>query len=247
MKTNQIKVFIITLLIVFGLCPNNSQAQIELSSSINFGFPILINNYNQNLFYGQLAAGMKLGVSYKPNETQFYPTLEFAFGRTRLPIQQFESNVAYLSSNYMNVMAKANFVMNVFGENTLFLGLGIGLDHLNTKAIGVSGTNGGMMRAVIDSTSNINKFAPAVALGLEYVYGESVGKQLYMSVGADVHATLLLQDQNEYAITIHDATNNILNYNSALEGKLITPDFHITLHYMLGKELFVWKGKNKDK
>ena len=106
--------------IILALCSAPAaNAQIELSNSIDLGYPVLINKYNQNLFYEQLAVGMRFGVSYKPNATQFYPTLDFSFGRTRLPLKQFENNVVYLNANYLNLMLKGNFVMSAFYTNTL--------------------------------------------------------------------------------------------------------------------------------
>jgi len=220
-----------------------SEAQIEVSNSIDLGYPIAINKYNQNLFYGQVDVGMRLGVSYKPNATQFYPTLDFAFGRTRLPLKQFENNVAYLNYDYDHLTLRGNFVMSVFYTNTLFLSMGIGADRLIEKGTGVSGTDAGRMLAHIDSTQNVDHYFPSISLGMEYVYGESVGQKVYLSVGFNFRYTIFFPERNTYYVYVRDAHANDLYLKGAIDGQALTPDFHITLHYMLGREVFFWQKK----
>ena len=219
-------------------------AQVELSNALEFGAPFLINKYNQNLYYQQLAAGDRVGISYKPAATQFYPTLDVGLGRTRMPLKQFEHDVAFINYNYLNLMLRGNFVMNVFNENTLFLSLGIGFDKLKQKGPGISGSNAGEMKIAIDSSENITKFFPAVGLGMEYVYGESVGRQIYLSVGVNVRYTIMLDEQNSYYTSVVDAQGNNLNLMGGIVGGAVTADFHIILHYMPGKEVFFWKKKD---
>ena len=238
--------FIVVALLLFCR-PVSSFAQIELSNSIDLGYPLLINSFNENTFYEQLAVGMRFGVSYKPSATQFYPTLDYSFGRTRLPLKQFQSNVAYLNYGYSNLMLKGNFVMNVFYTNTLFLSLGIGFDRLKDKGPGISGHNAGQMFIHEDSSANVDKYFPAIGVGLEYVYGESVGQKVFLSVGGDIHCTIFFPERNNYDVYVRDAQRNDVYLQGAIQGRAFTPSFHITLHYMLGDEIFFWDKKKKDK
>ncbi len=234
----------IVLLVIMALSPIATRAQVELSNSIDMGFPVLLNKYNQNTYYKQISTGLRFGLSYKPNATQFYPTVDFAFGRTRLPLTQFEKNVAFLNCNYLDVMAKGNFVANVFQDNTLFLSLGIGVEKLKQKGPGVSGPSAGSMKIYEDSSTNVTKYFPAIGIGLEYVYGESVGRNIYLSVGVNLRYTILFDEENTYYLSVVDAQSKDLNLKGALVGGIFTPDFHITLHYMPGQEVFFWKKKD---
>ena len=59
-------------------------AQIEVSSGIDLSYPELLNSNNSKLNYGQISFGIRVGVAYKPAETQFFPILNLSYGRTRL-------------------------------------------------------------------------------------------------------------------------------------------------------------------
>jgi len=100
------------------------------------------------------------------------------------------------------------------------------------------------MKIDLDSAENVTKFFPAMGVGLEYVYGESVGRNIYLSVGVNVHYTIMLQDENTYYVSVTDAQSKNLQLMGDVEGGAITTDFHITLHYMPGKEVFFWKKKD---
>ncbi len=245
-KSHLVRTFLLAIpfAVISMLVDTTAYAQLEFSNSIDLGFPVLLNKYNQNLYYKQLALGMRFGISYKPNATQFYPTLDFSFGRTRLPLVQFQQNVAALNFNYLNLMLKGNFVMNVFGENTLFLNMGIGFDRLKQKGPAITGKDAGQMKIFEDSAVNVTKIFPCVGVGLEYVYGESVGRPIFLSVGVNVRATLLFDGNNTYYVSGTNAQGNNFYEQGSLTGRVFTPDFHITLHYRPGEEVFFWKKKN---
>ena len=146
--------------------------QIELSSGIDLSYPVLINSTNSKLNYGQLSFGIRAGVAYKPPETQFFPILNLSFGRTRLPLQDFDKNIVALNFDYLNVMLNENFVVR--GQNSeLYIYGGIGFSYLMRKGITIGGTGGQTMKATIDSTANINKAFPAMNIGFEYNSGVS--------------------------------------------------------------------------
>src|SRR4051812_15072835 len=95
-------------------------AQIEVSAGIDVVYPILVNKYNSKLTYQQLGGGMHLGVSYKPENTQFFPTLNFAFGATRLPLNEFGNNVICTHIGYLSTMLNGNIVSTLRNDNTLY-------------------------------------------------------------------------------------------------------------------------------
>jgi hypothetical protein len=220
---------IIALLFATTVC----YAQIELTSGIDMSYPFLVNSSNTMLNYGQLTFGLKVGVAYKPENTQFFPILNVSFGRTRLPLVQFNHNVAALNFNYLNVMANENFVVRFNSANELFLYGGIGFSYLMNKGITVAGAGGGTMQAAIDSTDNINNVFPAMNIGFEYIYGESTGKDLYLGMGINVQYILLLAERNTYHVTIDEPNYQFQNLNASLTGNVISPGFYIALHYIM--------------
>jgi len=221
-------------------CP----AQLELSNSIEFGCPELINSNNTKVLYSQITAGLRFGLSYKPTGTQFFPTLNYSFGFTRLPIQQFEQNVAICNFNYSDLMLYGNFVFPLLDNNSLYLMGGIGLSHLSHKGLGVSGPNNGSMHTQLDSVKNVTATFPAIGLGFEYVYGDAVNKNIYISMGFMLLYTYLYPERNLYIGSVTDNNNNVIPFRSYLSGQIVTPSVNMTLHVLLGKNVIFWKKKN---
>lgn len=222
----------------------SSTAQIELSSGAELGFPVLLNTNNSKLFYSQITAGIRAGLSYKPENTQFFPTLDLSIGTTRLPLKEFGENVAYSDYTYLNLMLKGNLVLSLRNDNTLYVLAGIGFSDLSHRGLGISGHNGDAMQIHLDSTKNINKVFPAIGLGFEYVYGKSVNSKVYLSLGLHFQYVVLFQQRNTYNFTVKDLAQNYTSYSSNLQGRLIMPYFNISLHYLLGKSLVFWKKKD---
>ena len=221
--------------LVILLCTASySSAQIEFSSGIDMSYPVLLNASNTKLNYNQISFGLRLGVAYKPPETQFFPIVNFSFGRTRLPLKQFGQNVAALNFNYLNVMANANFVVH-FPTSELFLYGGLGVSFLFSKGITVTGSNGGSMEAKIDSTANLSRAFPAMNIGFEYNYGESAGKDLYLTMGLNLQYILLLQQRNTYFISIYQGYQHN-SYIGNFTGNIISPGFYIAVHYHLRRK-----------
>jgi len=204
----------------------------ELSSGIDLSYPILINSTNAKLNYGQISFGLRFGIAYKPAETQFFPILTAAFGRTRLPLQQFGENVVFLNYDYLNVMLNENYIVR-FPMSELFIYGGIGFTDLTQKGIGIAGTGGEAMQATIDSIKYASSVFPAVNIGFEYNYGESAGKDLYLTMGLNFQYVLLLAERNTYYITVDEHYGLINSYKSSLTGNLISPGFYIAIHYLL--------------
>jgi len=222
---------IIYLLLFSSYC----NAQIELSTGFDLNYPVLMNSDNKALNYGQISFGVRAGIAYKPDETQFFPILNLSYGRTRLPLQQFGDNVAALNFNYANVMLNENFVVT-FPKSQLFIYGGIGFSYLQERGITVAGTGGQAMQPSIDSTKNINKAFPALNLGFEYNYGESTGKDLYLTIGINFQYILLLQGRNTYYTTVVEQRSQRMTFTSNLTGSVIAPDFYIAIHYKMHKK-----------
>ncbi len=220
-------------------------AQIEATTGIDMSYPLLINKNNNRINYSQISFGLRFGISYKPPQTQFFPTLDFSFGRTRLPLKQFEVNDVDLNFNYLNLMLNGNYVISLGeNDNSLYMIGGIGFADLNQKGLYIAGKNGQAMNASIDSTANINKIFPAIGLGMEYVYGASVNRNLYLSLGLYFQYIYLLPENNSYYVTVRDFQGKYLSLNANLEGHPIIPTFYISIHYLLGKNLIFWHKKN---
>lgn len=228
------------------LSPALVKAQVEISPGIDMSFPVLLNSNNTNLYYKQLSFGVHLGISYKPTNTQFFPTLNYAIGQTVLPLKQFEKNVSDLAFLYQNVILNGNLVVTFENNNSLYLIGGIGFSYLKPRFPEVSGTNGLAMEVHIDSTKNSNTIFPAMSLGFEYVYGGSVNRNIYLSLGITFQYTILFAQQNTYYETVIDAQQKHVPIVADLSGNLITPNFNITLHYLLGKSIIFWQKKKSS-
>jgi len=216
------------------LCVSSFKAcgQIEVSSGIDLTYPLLLNSNNTKINYSQLSFGLGFGIAYKPPETQFFPILRTSLGRTRLPLFDFDKNITTLSFNYWNEMINENYIVR-FPASEVFIYGGIGFTYLSRKSINIQGPNGESMNAVIDSTKYTSKFFPAMNIGFEYNYGESAGKDLYLTVGLNFQYTLLLNDRNTYYVSIHRPFGSTDSHNVNLSGNLITPMFYVAIHYLL--------------
>ena len=211
-----------------------SGAQIELSSGIDMSYPFLLNASNTKLNYSQISFGLRFGIAYKPAETQFFPILDFSFGRTRLPLKQFGANVVAENFDYINLMVNENYIIR-FPGSELFLYGGVGVSFLERKGVTITGSEGGTMQATIDSTANINSAFPAMNIGMEYNYGESAGKDLYLTMGLNLQYILLLNDRNTYYISV-DRGYVHTNYVGSFTGSVISPGFYIAIHYLLHRK-----------
>ena len=214
------------------LLVSNCIAQMEVSTGIDVSYPLLINSTNTKWNYGQISFGLRFGIAYKPAETQFFPILTAAFGRTRLPMEQFGKNVAYVNYSYLNVMLNENYIVR-FPGSELFIYGGIGFTDLAKKSIGIAGPSGQTMTASIDSIKYPTNIFPAVNLGFEYNYGESAGKDLYLTMGLNFQYILLLAERNTYYITVHQHYGVSQPYTTGLTGNVISPGFYIAIHYLL--------------
>ena len=228
------------------VCSLNAKAQIEVSSGIDMSYPLLLNSNNSSLYYNQVSFGVRVGVSYKPTGTQFFPTLYYSIGQTTLPLKQFENNVSTLVFRYQHVMLNGNFVISFENNNALYLIGGIGFSDLKEKFPSISGTNGLAMSSHIDSTKNTNRVFPAMGIGMEYVYGASANRPIYISMGLYLQYVLLLAEQNTYNLTIIDAQKSVVPIHANLSGNLLIPTFSLTLHYMLGKGIILWQKKKSS-
>ncbi len=214
------------------LVAQDSFAQMEVSSGIDLSYPILLNPNNSKLNYGQISFGLRFGIAYKPAETQFFPILTAAFGRTRLPLKQFGQDVAFVNFDYLNVMLNENYIVR-FTSSELFLYGGIGFTYLMKKGVGIAGPAGETMKASIDSTAYLTSTFPALNIGFEYNYGESAGKDLYLTMGLNFQYILLLSDRNTYYLNVDKPGNIHDKYTASLAGNVITPGFYIAIHYLL--------------
>ena len=222
--------FIVTLCLL--LSATRCNAQIELSTGIDLNYPLLINSNNSKLNYGQLGFGLNFGIAYKPAETQFFPVLKTSFGRTRLPLKDYNESIAVLNFNYLNEMLNENFIVH-FTNSELFIYGGIGFSYLARKGIAMTGPGGGALNAGIDSAKDISQVFPAINIGFEYNYGESAGKDLYLTMGINFQYILLLNDRNNYYFYVNNPGVGRTNYDVSLSGNAITPGFYIALHYLL--------------
>lgn len=220
------------LLVVFLLGSFCGYSQIEVSTGIDVNYPILINENNARVNYGQFGFGVRAGVAYKPEETQFFPILNLSFGRTRLPLKQLGKNVAVLNFNYLNAMLNENYVVRLPRSEVYIYG-GVGLTYYMRKGINVAGDGGENMKVGIDSELNVSKVFPAMNIGLEYNYGESAGKPLYLTMGVSLQYSLLLKDRNTYFFTVNDKSG-LNHYHADLSGNVFTPGFYIAIHYLVG-------------
>ncbi len=212
------------------------QAQIELYAAIDVSYPQLINTSNHQANYGQISFGPRIGIAYKPEDVQFFPILTAGFGRTRLPLLDYEKNdVAALTFNYINVMLNENYVIN-FSQSQLLIYGGIGFSDFNRKGLALAGDRAGTMEASIDSVKYPSKIFPAMNLGFEYIYGDVAGKDMYLGIGVNFQYILLLQERNTYYISVNDPQNGINHYSAALTGNAISPGFYIAFHYILHKK-----------
>jgi len=214
------------------LLTNICNAQIELSSGIDLSYPILINSTNAKLNDGQVSFGLRFGIAYKPAETQFFPILTTAFGRTRLPLQQFGQNVAFCGYDYLNVMLNENYIVR-FPMSELFVYGGIGFTDLIHKAPGVAGPGGETMQITVDSIKYPSNVSPALNIGFEYNYGESAGKDLYLTMGLNFQYILLLPERNTYYLKVDERYGVTNYYKTSLTGNVIAPGFYIAIHYLL--------------
>ncbi len=245
MRTRKtIRLWLLVLMLMIAALPV-CNAQVEVSSGIDMSYPLMFNKYNQRLNYGQISFGVRLGVSYKPQGTQFFPTLNYTFGRTRLPLQQIGTNVACENFNYQNVMLNGNYVITFNNQNSLYIIGGIGFMDYARAGATLSGKGGEASNINIDSVSNITKIFPSIGLGMEYVYGDAVNQKLYMSLGLNFQYIIFLQNDNYYHLTVEDYNlQKTVAYSTYLSGHAIIPTFYITLHYLLGKEIIFWKKKD---
>ena len=225
-----------TFILMAGLmlATSTCSAQYEVSSGFDVSYPFLVNASNSSLNYSQLSFGVKVGLAYKPPETQFFPILNVSFGRTKLPLLQMGQNVAVLNFNYLNVMLNENFIVR-FPKSEVFIYGGIGFSDLIRKRLQITGSGGEQMKANIDSTANITSLLPALNIGAEYNYGESTGKDLYLTMGVNLQYIMLLNDRNTYYLSVDKSLYTHANYTVNLTGNLVTPSFYIALHYLLHK------------
>jgi hypothetical protein len=228
----------ISTIILLAAC-SSAKGQVEVSANLELGYPFMTNEYNKKLLYNQLTPGLRLGVSYKPENTQFFPTLHYAFGRTKLPLQQIGKNVAYLELNYQNLMLSGNYVIHYQDYSQLYIYTGIGLVSLQNKGMNVSGSEGYRVKAKIDSMANIDKRFPVVNLGFEYVVGQTMNSNIYISTGVNVQCWYFASSGNNYFLDITDAGGNNYIAATSLKGQAFVPYFYMSLHVMVNREL--WK------
>jgi hypothetical protein len=207
-------------------------AQVELSTGIEFGYPMLINN-NKLVDAGQISSGLKFGVTYKPEEVQFFPTLDCSFGNSRLPLQHMGEHITSLEFNYLNVMLNETYVIR-HPRTQLFLYGGIGFSRLKERGVAPGGNE--TIVTTIDSTLNINKVFPAMNIGFAFDLSEPNDKMLYMTIGVNFRYTFLPPGHNTYYVTVAEQGNNINNRETSLTGNLIRPDFYIAVHCKLHKK-----------
>lgn len=220
------------------MTPVGTHAQMEVSANLELGYPFLTNKYNSRLLYNQLTPAVRLGMSYKPENTQFFPTLHYAFGRTKLPLKEIGKNVAVLELNYQNLMLSGNFVIQYENADQLYIYGGIGVVQLKNKGIDVSGSNGHNIKARVDSTANIDKRYPAINLGVEYAVGNIRDNMIYISIGANVQYWYFVTNRNNYFLDITEPDGNSYIAESSLTGHAFIPYFYMSLHCMLDREMF---------
>ena len=211
---------------------SNCFGQIEFSSGLDLSYPQLTNSNNTKINYDQVSFGLRFGVGYKPDDVQFFPLLNASLGRTRLPLKQFGENVATIMLNYVHLTINENYVLH-FPTSEVYIYGGIGFSYLSNKGLNIAGKNGETMKVEIDSTANIGRYFPAINLGVEYNYGESRGKDLYITMGLNFMYTLLLSGNNTYYITVNEPQGVTDHFVTSLSGNAITPNFYLAIHYKL--------------
>jgi len=234
----------ITIVLLACISFTQTKAQVEISNAIEFGYPVLLNKSNSNMFYSQVTGGLRFGLSFKPQETQFFPTLSFSFGRTRLPMAQFEDNVAVINMNYLSLMLHGNFVIPFENGNTLYVLGGIGFTKLKERGLAISGHNALAMSIHLDSTQNVNKVFPALGLGFEYVYGSGANSKIYLSFGFMMQYIYLFAGRNSYYATVVDDQARDVPVHGDLTGHVFAPTINITLHVLTGSSIIFWKKKD---
>ena len=131
-------------------------------------------------------------------------------------------------------MANENYVVT-FSQSQLFIYGGIGFSYLVQEGLGLAGPKADAMKSSLDSSKNTNRAFPAMNIGFEYIYGESQGKDLYLSMGLNFQYILLLQDRNTYSFSVNNPGVGISSYTVNLTGNVITPGFYIAIHYIMHK------------
>jgi hypothetical protein len=211
-----------------------AKAQIELSNGIEMSYPFLFNSSNSKINYGQITFGLRGGIAYKPSQTQFFPILNVSFGRTRLPLYDYnDKDVAVINFNYLGLMLNENYIVN-FPQSQLYIYGGIGMTGLFRQGLGLAGKGSGAQEIHLDSTANTNRIFPALNIGFEYVYGESVNRRLYLGIGINFQYTLLLANSNTYYATVHEDAYTYNSFKASMTGNVLSPGFYIALHYMIG-------------
>ncbi|MGN6567271.1 MAG: hypothetical protein ACTHJ0_04930 [Flavipsychrobacter sp.] len=232
----------IVLLMMCSMSAAN--AQVELSNAIEFGYPVLLNKSNSNMFYSQVTGGLRFGISFKPQQTQFFPTLNFSFGRTRLPMAQFEQNVAVINMNYLSLMLHGNFVIPFENGNTLYVLGGIGFTKLKERGLAISGHDALAMSIHLDSVQNANKVFPALGLGFEYVYGSGVNSKVYLSFGFMMQYIYLFAGRNSYYASVVDDQGRDVPVHGDMTGHVFAPTINITLHWLTGNSIIFWRKRD---
>jgi len=235
-------IYALVLVLLFSSTPG--EAQIELSNGIEVGYPILTNKYNSNIYYKQVTAGLRFGLSFKPAQTQFFPTLNFSFGRTRLPVQQIGDNVAVANMNYLSLMLNGNFVVPFENGNTLYMLGGIGFTKFTSKGLVLAGPHADAEYIHQDSLNNVTKVFPSIGLGFEYVYGQATNSKIYLSLGLMMQYIYLFADRNEYKGTMEDINGKFHDINASMTGHAFVPMGNITLHILTGRGFIFWKKKS---
>lgn len=220
-------------------------AQIEIANAIDIGYPQMTNGNNLKNTYGQIASGLRFGVSYKSQDVHFFPTLYYSLGLERLPVKQINNNAVALDLGYQNLLINMNIIFPQ-GErgNEIYLIGGLGGVKLHPKDLYVGGPGGQTMRVTQDSTKNIQQYFPALEIGLEYVYGAATNPNVYISMGVNLEYIYLLPNQNAYYTTVTDNKGNNTSVNGALTGNAVIPTFSLCLHYLLNKNLMFWRKKD---
>ncbi len=219
-------------IVCFLFTPGISRGQFEVSSGIDLSYPLLTNKYNKILNYGQLSFGLRAGIAYKPPETQFFPILNLSIGRCRLPLLQINKNVAAINFDYINVMLNENFIVH-FPKSEVFIYGGIGFTNLKRKNIVFTGPGYSQLEATVDSVKDVTNLFPAMNIGFEYNYGESAGKDLYITMGINFQYIMLLAERNNYYLTVKQSAFNYAPYNAGFSGDVIAPSFYLAIHYLL--------------
>jgi hypothetical protein len=226
---------LIALLIILIASGSGCYAQFEVSTGIDMSYPLLLNSNNSKVSYGQISFGPRVGLAYKPENTQFFPILNVSLGRTRLPLTDVGSNIAVLNFNYLDVMLNENFVFH-FTNSEIYVYGGIGFSDLSQKGIKMAGSGGEALNATIDSTADITHVFPAMNIGFEYNYGESAGKDLYLTMGINFQYIMLLSNNNLYHISVERSAYVYDHDNVYLSGNVISPGFYLSIHYLLHRK-----------